>query len=153
MDSLAVKNFWLKVSLSAPAGIFFVHEDLWRLFYSVMGLVIIDTVAGVIVTWNLKLLSSWKFGRVITKGTVYMMAFCAMYFLTIANPSNALVIKPFATILAVNEIWSIFEKLALLGFKTPLWALSKINDQFRQLHIAQAPSDKEAIAKEILKKK
>lgn len=107
-----------------------------KLFINIFVLVAIDTIMGVIVAYNLKVVSSTKFSKVITKLLVYVLLIIAVNQGHINNPNDGLRVMMqwfdnvvYSTIL-IREILSILEKATKLKFiKLPAKLMERL-EQF-----------------------
>lgn len=93
---------------------------------AVLMLMTFDTVLGVMASWQEgQAITSRRFGRVVQKGCVYLMAISAGYFTDITIGWE-FVQSTMVAFIAVTEFLSINENMGRLGFETPKKLLNQL---------------------------
>lgn len=115
----------LAVSLVLTFGFFF-GEFHTEGIVAVLMLMTFDTVLGVMASWQEgQAITSRRFGRVVQKGCVYLMAISAGYFTDITIGWE-FVQSTMVAFIAVTEFLSINENMGRLGFETPKKLLNQL---------------------------
>lgn len=107
---------------------FFFGDFYRQAILSVMMLIIFDTLLGMLSAYYEGMaITSRKFGRVVQKGTVYMLAISAGYFadMTIGWQIVESIMIGF---IGVTEFISILENMGRLGYQTPKKLLNQLKD-------------------------
>lgn len=115
----------LFVSLLLTFGFFFGDFHTQGIL-AVLMLMTFDTILGVMASWQEgKPITSRRFGRVVQKGSVYMIAISAGYF-TDNTIGWHMVQSTMVAFIAVTEFLSINENMGRLGFETPKKLLNQL---------------------------
>ncbi len=146
-----IKYTWLKVCISFPLGVFVLTDQHFAVIYALFMMIMIDTVLGVWVAIKYKKFSSYRLGRIANKMARYSLALASVWIVTCLNPSLfGWMFASFGTFFVLTELFSNFEKLALLGLKIPTQLLAKVNRDFQR--IRENNGKKEKSIKRILNK-
>ena len=109
----------------------------------------IDTFLGVWVAVKYKIFSSHHLSRVFNKIGTYAIAMLTVWVLSAVEPVMfGWAYKWMGLFIVITELFSNFEKLALLGLRTPTLFLARLNKQFNDLLCSD---DKAQTAEDILK--
>lgn len=117
----------LLASLLLLFGFFF--GDIYKqAILAIMMLIIIDTIFGMVSAYHEgNAITSRKFGRVVQKSTVYMMAISAGYFADITIGWQ-IIESVMIGFIGVTEFISILENMGRLGYQTPKKLLNQLKD-------------------------
>lgn len=145
----ALKYFWVKLFASIPLGYVILTETHWNIIYGISFMILLDTFLGVWLSIKKRNFSSWRLGRLAGKISKYAIALATVHILSVSSPILfGWTFHYFGVFLILTEALSNFEKLALLGWKSPQFLLAKLNSQFKDLY----EGNKEVVD-EIIKKK
>jgi hypothetical protein len=150
MDSF-FKYLWVKLLITIPACFLAFTQSQVDIMFGVIYIVILDTILGMWVALKYRIFSSHQLSRVFNKIGTYGIAMGSVWIIAAVEPVLfGWVFRAVGLFIIVTELFSNFEKLALLGFKIPGRILSKLNRQFYEF-IGLTENDKEEIAIDILK--
>jgi len=146
-----LKYFWEKIILTLPLCFITIMQSQIDVLYGIILIVILDTILGMWVALKYKIFSSHHMGRFANKVGTYGIAMGSVWIIAAVEPNMfGWVFRSVGLFIIMTEIFSNFEKLALLGFKIPGKLLSKLNSQF--LHfINMEDEEKDEQAIDILK--
>jgi phage-related holin len=127
--------FWEKLITSIPmcfVGFFYSNLEI---LHGIVYIVIFDTILGVMVGIKYKRFSSRRLSRLATKTATYFFAMASVWVLGSIEPGVfGWSFKWMGIFIILTEIFSNFEKLALLGFKTPTVFLARLNKNFKEYY-------------------
>jgi toxin secretion/phage lysis holin len=126
-NSMEITSAKIIASLLLLFGFFF--GDIYKqAILSVMMLITIDTFFGVISAYyEGSAITSRKFGRIVQKSTVYMLAISAGYFADITIGWQ-IIESVMIGFIGVTEFISILENMGRLGYQTPKKLLNQLKD-------------------------
>jgi len=146
-----IKYFWCKVILMIPACFLAFTQSQREIMWAVILIVILDTFLGIWVSIKYKIFSSHHLSRAISKIGTYGLAMLSTWILVAIAPEFTGAMRYTGIFIIITEIFSNFEKLSLLGMKTPTAILARLNKQFMALMYADKKEDKAIISEAILK--
>jgi|WetSurMetagenome_2_1015567.scaffolds.fasta_scaffold260436_2 hypothetical protein len=150
MDSF-FKYFWEKLSASVLITLATFTQDQTTLMLFIIYIVILDTMLGIWVALRYRIFSSHHLSRVFNKIGCYGLAMASVWTIAAVEPIYfGWVYRAVGVFIIVTEIFSNFEKLALLGFEIPGRILAKLNRQFYYF-IGLDDCEKDEVAIDILK--
>jgi hypothetical protein len=146
-----LQYFWQKVLATIPLCFLTFAQSQVDVIYGIILIVILDTILGMWVALKYRIFSSHHLSRIFEKIGRYGLAMGSVWVIAAIEPHYfAWVFRWVGIFIIVTEIFSNFEKLALLGFQIPGRLLSKVNRQFyRFLNSEDGPRDE--LAEDILK--
>ena len=113
-----------------------------------MFIVALDTILGIWTALKYKKFNSSRMAKFANKVGIYGLAMCSIWVLAAMEPVLfGWSFRYVGIFIILTEIFSNFEKLALLGFKVPTKLLAKINDKFKDLYETENGMKKEIINK------
>jgi hypothetical protein len=119
--------------------------------FGIIFIVILDTILGMWVALKYRIFSSHHLSRVFNKIGTYGIAIGSVWIIAAVEPTYfGWVYRAVGLFIIITEIFSNFEKLALLGFRRPGMILAKLNRQFYNF-IGLEDDAKEELAIDILK--
>ena len=146
-----IKYFWEKIILTIPACFLSFTQSQTDIMFGIVFIITLDTILGMWVAIKYKLFSSHHLSRVFSKIGTYGIAMMSVWALSAVEPVYfGWVFRYMGVFIIVTEIFSNFEKLALLGFRYPGMILAKLNKQFMQF-INIENGQREQMAEDILK--
>lgn len=126
------KYFWEKLIASVPVCYVTLTQAEIELLCGIIYIIIIDTVLGIWVGFRYRKLSSRRLSRFFTKIGRYGLALGTVWILSTVEPTIfGWAFRYVGIFIILTELFSNFEKLALLGFKMPTDFLSKLNKDFK----------------------
>lgn len=147
-----LKYFWTKFSLTIPLGIFILNEQHYIIIYGLLMMIFIDSVLGIWVSLRHRVFCSHKLRKIAHKMSVYFLALASVWILACSSPTAfGWTFNFFGIFLIMTEMFSNFEKLALLGLEIPTKLLSKLNDNFYDYYFGKGVRKSKAL-KNILNK-
>jgi len=147
-----VKYFWIKFIITIPVGIFVLSEEHYVIIYGLTLMVIIDSILGIWVAITHKVFASNKLRKIAHKISMYFLALSSVWILVCASPELfGWSFNFFGVFLIMTELFSNFEKLALLGLNLPTKLLSKLNNNFYDYYFHEGDKRSKAL-KNILNK-
>jgi len=148
-----MKYFWEKILLTIPFGMFALTQQNYLVIWGLILIMIIDTILGLWVSIKHGVFASYKLGRIAAKVSKYFLAMSSVWVLSSVEP-NLLgwTFQGLGVFLILTEVFSNFEKLAILGLKLPTRFLAKLNKDFHKYYYADK-NESEAALKRILNKK
>jgi len=143
-----LKYFWSKFLLTLPLGAFTIKEDHYIIIYALVMMVFIDSVLGIWVAVRHRVFASHKLRKIAEKLSIYFLALASVWILQCASPVLfGWVFSFFGIFLIMTELFSNFEKLALLGVQIPTKLLSKINNNFYEYYLCDGVKKHKALKK------
>ena len=141
--------FWAKLLLTIPVGYFVFGEKHFLIVYSLLIILILDTILGIWVSTKYKVFTSHRLGRITAKMARYTIGLATAWCLSSVSPNLfGWVFDFFGTFFILTEVFSNFEKLSLLGMRIPTRMLAKINKNFYNFYFdKEKEKKKEAISK------
>ena len=147
-----IKYFWIKFVITIPVGVFILSEQHYIIIYGLMMMIMIDSTLGMWVAIRHKVFSSHKLRKIAQKIVVYFLSLASVWILTCVSPLMfGWAFNFFGIFLIMTELFSNFEKLALLGVDIPTKLLSKLNNNFYDYYFHDGERKKKAL-KNILNK-
>lgn len=144
------KYFWAKVTASIPVCYLTLSQADKELLHGIVYIIIIDTVLGIWVGFRYKKLNSRRMSRFFTKVGRYGLALGTVWILSTVEPTLfGWAFRYVGVFIILTELFSNFEKLALLGFKMPTDFLSRLNEDFKMFKRADE-KNKKKIADDII---
>lgn len=141
-----LKYFWTKFIFTVPIGVFILEERHYIIIYGLLMMVFIDSVLGIWVSLRHKVFTSHKLRKIAKKISIYFMALASVWILSCSSPLVfGWVFNFFGIFLIMTELFSNFEKLALLGLEIPTKMLSKLNDNFYDYYFYDGEKKKNAL--------
>ena len=120
--------------------------------FAIIVMVFIDTVLVIAVSLKNRIFSSHHLSRVFSKVGTYGIALLLAWILSAVEPVLfGWFFRFLGLFILITELFSNFEKLSLLGMKTPTVILARLNKQFLKLMYADNEEDKAIISEDILK--
>ena len=145
--------FWIKFLVTIPIGIFIVREQHFTVIYGLLMMIFIDSILGICVSIKYKTFSSHKLRKIAKKTSVYFLVLWSVWILECVAPfSFGWLVKFFGVFLIMTELFSNFEKLALLDVAISTKLLSKINKNFHNFYFGKNGNKEKALTN-ILDKK
>lgn len=146
------KYFWTKLMITIPTSFLILSNDHYAIIWGLVLIVMIDTFLGIWVSIRHKVFASYKLGRIASKISKYFLAMASMWVLTCVSPTVlGWTFHGLGVFLILTEVFSNFEKLAILGFDIPTKFLSKLNKDFSKYYYGDKKESRNAI-KRILNK-
>jgi hypothetical protein len=146
-----IKYFWEKIILTIPMCFFAFSQSQIDVMYGIVIIVILDTILGMWVAIKYKIFSSHFLSRVFNKIGTYGIAMASVWVLAALEPEFfGWVFRWVGIFIIFTELFSNFEKLALLGFRIPGRILGRLNSQFYRF-INEEDGARDATAVNILK--
>jgi len=146
-----IKYFWEKFLLTFPMCFLAFAQSQIDVMYAIIIIVILDTILGMWVAVKYQIFSSHFLSRVFTKIGTYGIAMASVWTLAAIEPGTfGWVFRWVGIFIIFTELFSNFEKLALLGMKIPGRILGKLNSQFLKF-ISEKDGPKGETAINILK--
>ena len=143
-----LNKFWLVLPLS-----YFVLTEKQALSILILiFLVFIDTFLGALIRLRVKQFSSWGVKRVLNKICLYSFALISFFVFSKDQSLDFNLDFVFSFLIIfinVIELTSISEKLALLGFKTPLKVVGLLNEKFKNEKILKDKKELKKFLSEI----
>jgi len=147
-----LQYFWAKFILTLPIGIFVLNESHYIIIYGLLMMIFIDSILGIWVALRHKVFASHKLRKIAQKISVYFLALASVWILQCSSPVTfGWTFNFFGVFLLMTELFSNFEKLALLGMRIPTEFLSRINNNFYEYYFYKGETKKKAL-KRILDK-
>ena len=147
-----IKYFWAKFLVTIPVGVFVLNEQHYIIIYGLLMMVILDSVLGILVSLKHKVFSSHKLRNIANKIVIYSLTLLSVWVLVCSAPTIFCWAFNFiGTFLIMTELFSNFEKLALLGLEVPTKLLSKLNYNFYDYYFCDGEKKNQAL-KNILNK-
>ena len=142
-----LKYFWEKVLLTLPMCFFAFSQSQVDIMYGIVFIVMLDTLLGMWVAIQYRIFSSHFLSRVFTKIGTYGIAMASVWVLSALEPEFfGWVFRWTGIFIIFTELFSNFEKLALLGFIIPGKMLGRLNSQFNKfINEEDGPRDETAI--------
>lgn len=146
-----LKYFWEKVSIVIPACFLTFSMSQVVVIHGIIYIVILDTILGIWVSLKYKIFSSHHLSRIFTKIGTYGIAMGSVWILSAVEPIIfGWVFRYTGLFIILTELFSNFEKLALLGLSIPAKLLAKLNKQFSEF-LDLKNGEKQELAEDILK--
>ena len=140
--------FWAKLLLTIPVGYFVFGEKHFLIVYSLLIILILDTILGIWVSTKYKVFTSHRLGRIATKVSRYTIGLLSAWVLVCVSPTMfGWAFNFFGVFFILTEVFSNFEKLSLLGMKIPTKLLAKLNKNFHEFYFGDIEEKKEAVSK------
>lgn len=147
-----LKYFWQKIFITIPISLFALSQEHYLIIWGLVFIVTIDTVLGLWVSIKYKVFASYKLGRIAAKISKYFFAMTSVWILTCVSPIIlGWTFHGLGIFLILTEVFSNFEKLAILGFDIPTKFLAKLNKDFHKYYFGNQAESEKAI-KRILNK-
>jgi len=142
------KYFWVKLLLSIPIGYFVFRKEQSLVVFALLLILLMDTALGVWVSYKYRTFSSYRLSRITTKIARYGIGLVSIWILGCVSPTLfGWSFQFFGTFFVLTEVFSIFEKLALLGLRLPNQLLAKLNKDFYNFYFGDVTTSKEAASK------
>ncbi len=139
---------WVKVLAAIPLCFLNFTESNREIIWGIIYIIILDTILGIWTAIKFKRFSSYRMSKFANKVGIYGLAMCSVWVLSAIEPSFfGWSFRYVGLFIILTEVFSNFEKLALLGFKTPTKFLAKLNDKFKDLYEAENGMKKEITEK------
>jgi len=150
MNSL-LKYFWEKILATIPLCFLTFTQSQVDIMYGIIYIVMLDTILGMWVALKYRIFSSHHLSRIFNKIGTYGIAMGSVWIISAVEPELfGWVFRYVGLFIIFTEVFSNFEKLALLGFRRPGLILAKLNSQFNQfMKLDDGPRDD--MAENILK--
>lgn len=143
--------FWNKIILAIPTCFLTFTQSQTEILFGIVLIISLDTILGMWVALKYKLFSSHHLSRVFSKIGTYGIAMMSVWAISAVEPEYfGWLFRYMGMFIIITEIFSNFEKLALLGFRYPGMILAKLNKQFLQF-INIENGQKDNLAEDILK--
>jgi len=147
------KYFWQKILLTIPVGMFALTQQHYLVIWGLVMIMTIDTILGIWVSIKHNVFASYKLGRIAAKVSKYFLAMTSVWILSAVEPTLfGWAFQGLGVFLILTEIFSNFEKLAILGLEIPTKFLAKINKDFNDYYFGDKDQSTKAL-KRILNKK
>jgi len=141
-----------KMALTIPATFWVVSEDHRMIICGLVLIVLIDTVLGLWVSVKHGVFASYKMSRVASKVSRYCLAMLSVWVLERVEPGLfGWAFRAMGVFLILTEVFSNFEKLAILGLEVPTKLLARLNGDFREFYFGEDEEKRHAL-KRILNK-
>lgn len=126
---------WSKALLAlVPAGIFIITDIHREVLAIVLWLLIIDTLLGLALAVKYKKVNSGRMVKALHKFLLYITALTTAYLVSCLDvPVVGYFYLYVGAFISITEATSIFENLAIFGFKLPNKFLSKLNEDFNDI--------------------
>ena len=153
IENTILKYFWQKLLLTIPVGVFALSQQHYIIIWGLALVVIIDTILGLWVSIKHKIFASYKLGRIASKISKYSLAMMSIWVVATVEPTLlGWTFQGLGVFLILTEVFSNFEKLAILGMEVPTKLLAKVNRDFDSYYFGDSKKRKQAL-KKILNKK
>ena len=148
-----MKYFWEKILLTIPFGMFALTQQHYLVIWGLVLIMLLDTILGIWVSIKHGVFASYKLGRIASKISKYFLAMASVWVLSSVEPRLlGWTFQGLGIFLILTEVFSNFEKLAILGLKIPTKFLAKLNKDFHKYYYSEGDESKQAL-KRILNKK
>ncbi len=145
--------FWTKLLLTIPIGYFVFNEKHFLMLYSLLLILILDTILGIWVSVRYKVFTSHRLGRITAKMARYTIGLATVWVLSSVSPAAfGWAFNFFGTFFILTEAFSNFEKLSLLGMRIPTKMLAKLNKNFYSFYFDKEEEKKKEAVSRILSK-
>ena len=145
-----IKYWWIKILATIPLCYLNFTEDNREIIWGIIYIVALDTFLGMWTAFKYKKFTSHRMSKFANKVGIYGLAMMSIWVLSAVEPNIfGWGFHYVGIFIILTEIFSNFEKLALLGFKTPTKLLSVLNKKFSDLYIAR-DGVRDGIAEEII---
>ncbi len=141
-----MKYFWAKLLLTIPISMFVLTQQHYLVIWGIIFIMILDTILGIWVSIKHKVFASYKLGRIASKISKYFMAMASVWILSSVEPILlGWTFKGLGVFLILTEVFSNFEKLAILGLKIPTRFLARLNKDFKDYYFGDKKSSDKAL--------
>lgn len=148
-----MKYFWEKILLTIPFSMFALTQQNYLVIWGLILIMAIDTVLGIWVSVKHGVFASYRLGRIAAKVSKYFLAMASVWVLSSVEPTLlGWTFQGLGIFLILTEVFSNFEKLAILGMNVPTRFLAKLNKDFHNYYFGNEDESKTAL-KRILNKK
>lgn len=140
--------WWIKIAATIPLCYLTFSRSHIEVVYGIMFIVTVDTVLGIWTALKYRKFNSNRMAKFANKVGIYGLAMCSIWVLAAMEPGLfGWSFRYVGIFIILTEIFSNFEKLALLGFKIPTKLLSGLNDKFKELYETDNGMKKEVAEK------
>jgi len=147
------KYFWEKILLTIPFSMFALTQEHYLIIWGLVLIMVVDTILGLWVSVKHGVFASYKLGRIASKVSKYFLAMASVWILSSVEPTLlGWTFQGLGVFLILTEVFSNFEKLAILGLKLPTQFLAKLNKDFHKYYYADTAESGKALQR-ILNKK
>jgi len=141
-----MKYFWAKLLLTIPISMFVLREEHYLVIWGIVFIMILDTILGIWVSIKHKVFASYKLGRIASKISKYFLAMASVWILSSVEPILlGWTFRGLGVFLILTEVFSNFEKLAILGIEIPTKLLARLNQDFREYYFGDKKSSGKAL--------
>ncbi len=123
-----------KLIASIPLCFLTIGMEEQKVVFGVIFLIILDTILGIWASILFRRFDSHKLRRLSSKIGQYTVSLISAWIVSTVYPHTFMwLFDGVGIFLMLTEVLSIFEKLALLGMKTPTKLIASVNKEYRKL--------------------